>query len=118
MYRLRCLRLENIGHAAAGFKSLTLDLTGGASRVDGTVMSAVDVILWLRNGGGKSSLLSLFFSLFLPAKIDFIGHKQDKSLADYVPDAKVSHVIAEWENTSLPRGGPALITGGVYQWQD
>ena len=43
MYRLRCLRLENIGHAAAGFKSLTLDLTGGASRVDGTVMSAVDV---------------------------------------------------------------------------
>ena len=76
------------------------------------------MILWLRNGGGKSSLLSLFFSLFLPAKIDFIGHKQDKSLADYVPDAKVSHVIAEWENTSLPRGGPALITGGVYQWQD
>jgi hypothetical protein len=118
MYRLRCLRLENIGHSAAGFKSLILDLTGGASRVDGMAMSAVDVILWLRNGGGKSSLLSLFFSLFLPAKIDFIGHKQEKSLADYVPDAKASHVIAEWENTSLSRGGPALITGGVYQWQD
>ncbi|MDH6630373.1 hypothetical protein M2271_008233 [Streptomyces sp. LBL] len=118
MYRLRRLRLENIGHAAAGFKSLTLDLTGGVSRIDGTAMSAVDVILWLRNGGGKSSLLSLFFSLFLPAKIDFIGHKKDKSLADYVPGAKTSHVIAEWENTSLPRGGPALITGGVYQWKD
>ncbi|MFJ8077046.1 hypothetical protein ACIQ7Q_24675 [Streptomyces sp. NPDC096176] len=118
MHRLRCLRLENIGHAAAGFKSLVLDLTGGVSRIDGTVMPAVDVILWLRNGGGKSSLLSLFFSLFLPAKVDFIGHKRGKSLADYVPDQKVSHVIAEWEDTSLPRGGPALITGGVYQWED
>ncbi|MDP9612879.1 hypothetical protein [Streptomyces demainii] len=118
MHRLRRLRLENIGHAAAGFKSLVLDLTGGVSHIDGRVMPAVDVILWLRNGGGKSSLLSLFFSLFLPAKVDFIGHRKDKSLADYVPDQKVSHVIAEWEDTSLPRGGPALITGGVYQWED
>lgn len=118
MHRLRSLRLENIGHSAAGFKSLVLDLTGGVSRIDGTVMPAVDVILWLRNGGGKSSLLSLFFSLFLPAKVDFIGHRKGKSLADYVPDQKVSHVIAEWEDTSLLRGGPALITGGVYQWQD
>lgn len=118
MHRLRRLRLENIGHAAAGFKSLVLDLTGGVSHVDGRVMPAVDVILWLRNGGGKSSLLSLFFSLFLPAKVDFIGHKKNKSLADYIPDQKVSHVIAEWEDTSVPRGGPALITGGVYQWED
>ncbi|WP_413812689.1 hypothetical protein [Streptomyces sp. OE57] len=118
MHRLRRLRLENIGHAAAGFKSLVLDLTGGVSHIDGTAMPAVDAILWLRNGGGKSSLLSLFFSLFLPAKIDFIGRRKDKSLADYVPDQKVSHVIAEWEDTSLPRGGPALITGGVYQWED
>ncbi|MCX4808922.1 hypothetical protein OG594_46575 [Streptomyces sp. NBC_01214] len=118
MHRLRRLRLVNIGHAAAGFKSLVLDLTGGVAHVDGRVMPAVDVILWLRNGGGKSSLLSLIFSLFLPAKNDFIGHKRGKSLADYVPDQKVSHVIAEWEDTSLPRGGPALITGGTYQWQD
>ncbi|WP_145501136.1 hypothetical protein [Streptomyces sp. CFMR 7] len=118
MHRLRRLRLVNIGHTAAGFKSLVLDLTGGVSQVDGRVMPAVDVILWLRNGGGKSSLLSLIFSLFLPSKSDFIGHKKGKSLADYVPDQKVSHVIAEWEDTSLPRGGPALVTGGVYQWQD
>ncbi|MET9378814.1 hypothetical protein ABZX98_32555 [Streptomyces sp. NPDC002992] len=118
MHRLRRLRLVNVGHAAAGFKSLVLDLTGGVSHVDGRVMPAVDVILWLRNGGGKSSLLSLIFSLFLPAKNDFIGHKKGKSLADYVPDQKASHVIAEWEDTSLPRGGPALVTGGVYQWQD
>ena len=118
MLRLRRLRLENVGHSAAGFKSLILDLTGGDSRIDAVVTPAVDVILWLRNGGGKSSLLSLFFSLFLPAKVDFIGHGKDKSLADYVPDGQVSHVIAEWEDVSLPRGGPALVTGGVYQWQD
>ncbi|MFF0484867.1 hypothetical protein [Streptomyces sp. NPDC004435] len=118
MHRLRRLWLVNVGHEAAGFKSLLLDLTGGTSHVDGRAMPAVDVILWLRNGGGKSSLLSLIFSLFLPAKNDFIGHKKGKSLADYVPDQKVSHVVAEWEDTSLPRRGAALVTGGVYQWQD
>lgn len=118
MLHLRRLRLENVGHPAAGFKSLVLDLTGGTSSIDGVLAPAVDVILWLRNGGGKSTLLSLFFSLFLPAKTDFIGHSEGKSLADYVPDGRVSHVVAEWEDSSRPADGPALVTGGVYQWQD
>jgi hypothetical protein len=59
MLQFRRLRLEDIGHRAAGFKSLVLDLTGGTSSIDGLPMQPVDVILWLRNGGGKSSLLSL-----------------------------------------------------------
>ncbi|MEU6885623.1 hypothetical protein ABZ918_10495 [Streptomyces viridosporus] len=118
MYRLRRLRLENIGHRSAGFKSLILDLTGGPHVLDGRRLSPVDTILWLRNGGGKSSLLSLFFSLLLPAKRDFIGHGKTKSLADYVPDGQVSHVIAEWQDAERPATGAALVTGGVYQWRD
>ncbi|MFJ2627666.1 hypothetical protein ACIO6T_30770 [Streptomyces sp. NPDC087532] len=117
MYQMRRLRLENVGHRSAGFKSLELDLTGGTGSVDGWRAAAVDVILWLRNGGGKSSLLSLLFSLLLPAKIDFIGHGKSKSLADYVPDGQVSHVVVEWGNAKHPEAGPVLVTGGVYQWR-
>ncbi|MER5549899.1 hypothetical protein ABT072_47805, partial [Streptomyces sp. NPDC002589] len=118
MLQVRRLRLENIGHRAAGFKSLVLDLTGGPSSVDGRPMQPVDVILWLRNGGGKSSLLSLLFSLLLPAKKDFIGAAKAKSLAEYVPDDQVSHVIAEWGDSDRPASGAVLLTGGVYQWRD
>ncbi len=121
MYCVRRVRLENIGHRSARFGSLILDLTGGPSTVDGrplTSKSVVDTILWLRNGGGKSSLLALLFSLLLPAKVDFIGHADDKSLADYVPDGKVSHVLVEWEDSERPEAGATLVTGGVYQWQD
>ena len=118
MLQLRRLRLVNIGHRAAGFKSLVLDLTGGPSSVDGRPMRPVDVILWLRNGGGKSSLLSLLFSLLLPAKKDFIGAAKAKSLAEYIPDGLVSHVIAEWGDSDRPASGAVLLTGGVYQWRD
>ncbi|WP_331734999.1 hypothetical protein OG379_39855 (plasmid) [Streptomyces sp. NBC_01166] len=118
MLQFRRIRLENIGHRAAGFKSLVLDVTGGPSSVDGRPMQPVDVILWLRNGGGKSSLLALLFSLLLPAKKDFIGAAEAKSLAEYVPDGQVSHVIAEWGDSDRPASGAVLITGGVYQWRD
>ncbi|MEU9376480.1 hypothetical protein AB0D94_22270 [Streptomyces sp. NPDC048255] len=118
MLQLLRLRLENVGHRAAGFKSLVLDLTGGASSLNGRPMQPVDVILWLRNGGGKSSLLSLLFSLLLPAKKDFIGAAKAKSLAEYIPDGQVSHVIAEWADSERPASGAVLLTGGVYQWRD
>ncbi|MFH8790929.1 hypothetical protein [Streptomyces roseoverticillatus] len=118
MLQLRRFRLENIGHRAAGFKSLVLDLTGGPSSVNGLPMQPVDVILWLRNGGGKSSLLSLFFSLLLPAKKDFIGAIDAKSLAEYIPDGQVSHVVAEWGDSERHAVGAVLLTGGVYQWRD
>ncbi|WP_314223532.1 hypothetical protein [Streptomyces zaehneri] len=118
MLQVRRIRLVNIGHRAAGFKSLVLDLTGGPSSIDGRSLQPVDVILWLRNGGGKSSLLSLLFSLLLPAKKDFIGAAKAKSLAEYVPDGQVSHVIAEWGDSERPASGAVLLTGGVYQWRD
>ncbi|MGW6638236.1 hypothetical protein [Streptomyces cyaneofuscatus] len=118
MFQMMTVRLENTGHRDAGFKSLVMDLTGGTVSVDGRrVVTAQDVVLWLRNGGGKSSLLALVFSLLLPGKVDFIGRAEGKSLADYVPGGQVSHVVVEWGDSDHPEAGPVLVTGGVYQWQ-
>ncbi|WP_043224322.1 hypothetical protein [Streptomyces sp. NRRL F-5193] len=118
MYQMRNVRLENTGHRDAGFKSLVVDLMGGTVLVDGRrVATAQDAVLWLRNGGGKSTLLALIFSLLLPHKFDFIGRAEGKSLADYVPGNQVSHVIIEWGDSGHPEAGPVLVTGGVYQWQ-
>lgn len=103
MFQMMSVRLESTGHRSAGFKSLKLDLTAGTAWLDGHRATPQDVILWLRNGGGKSSLLALIFSLLLPGKIDFIGHGKSKSLADYVPDGQVSHVIVEWGTPSTRR---------------
>ncbi|WP_329025721.1 hypothetical protein [Streptomyces sp. NBC_00690] len=111
MLRLRRLRLENIGHKDARFNGTLLDIAEPGGR-------ASDAIVWLRNGGGKSSLLALFFSLLLPGKADFIGYAKKKGLIDYVLEGKPAHVIAEWEDDANPFGIPALITGAVYQWPD
>ncbi|MCZ0973088.1 hypothetical protein O1L55_20240 [Streptomyces albulus] len=111
MLRLRRIRLENIGHKDARFNGTLLDLTDPNGQIS-------DAIVWLRNGGGKSSLLALFFNLLLPGKPDFIGYTKKKGLIDYVLEGKPAHVIAEWEDDASPFGIPALITGAVYQWPD
>ncbi len=119
MYRLRRLRFERIGHSDARFRSLVLDLTSGEVAVaDESDNRSVDAIVWLRNGGGKSSLLALLYSLLLPAKVDFIGHSKKKSLADYVVGGAAAHVIAEWEDDTELWAGPVLIIGAVYQWKN
>lgn len=111
MLRLRRIRLENIGHKDARFNGTVLDITDPNGQIS-------DAIIWLRNGGGKSSLLALFFNLLLPGKPDFIGYTKKKGLIDYVLEGKPAHVIAEWEDDASPFGIPALITGAVYQWPD
>ena len=119
MYRLRRLRFERIGHSDARFRSLVLDLTSGEVAVaDESDNRSVDAIVWLRNGGGKSSLLALLYSLLLPAKVDFIGHSKKKSLANYVVGGAAAHVIAEWEDDTELWAGPVLIIGAVYQWKN
>ena len=118
MYRLRRLRFERIGHSDARFRSLVLDLTSGEVAVaDESDNRSVDAIVWLRNGGGKSSLLALLYSLLLPAKVDFIGHSR-KWLANYVVGGAAAHVIAEWEDDAELWAGPVLIIGAVYQWKN
>lgn len=114
-YHMSRLRLASIGDRAARFTDLTIDLTSAGLDGEG---EPTDSILWLRNGGGKSSLLSLFFALLLPLRKDFMGKAAKRHLEDYVATGDTSHTVAEWVTQSTdPRRVPQrLITGAVYEW--
>jgi hypothetical protein len=91
---------------------LTIDCTddGGAS----------DVVLWLKNGGGKTSMLSLVFALLFPDARYFLGRSQGKKVEDYVQTEDVAHTVIEWERPveGLPGLVEAerLVTGVVRWW--
>ena len=98
-------------------------------RIDDLTISAVDdrgrpadTVVWLRNGGGKTVLLGLFFAHLLPGARDFLrGKKENARFTDHVLDGDTSYVAASWvgaptqlsltEDDSLPR----LVTGRVVE---
>jgi len=106
MYRLTRVHLDSVGSKAARFANLTLDFTDDEH-------NPLDTIVWLRNGGGKTSLLALIFSLLLPNQRDFLGVRDDRSLGDYVLSGDTAHVLCEWDT---PNG--LLVTGAVYEWPE
>lgn len=107
MFKLRRMRFDSIGSNSARFVDLTLDFTDAEHET-------LDTIVWLRNGGGKTSLLALLFSLFLPNQRDFLGAGEDrKTLGDYVLSGDTAHVQCEWDTPSGP-----LITGALYEWPE
>jgi len=117
-YHLAAFRLYSVGERSARFTDVTLDLTvpnNGSSR-------PADTVVWLRNGGGKSSLLSLFYALLLPRAIDFMGRSVKRSLTDYVDSGDTAHAVAAWHPVTSETldGSPdrVLITGVVYEWSD
>jgi hypothetical protein len=120
-YHLASLRLRSIGERSARFTDLTLDLTSPAGPA-GLSNVPSDSIVWLRNGGGKSSLLSLFYALLLPHANDFMGRAVKRSLTDYVDSGDTSHTIAVWHPADRPTllGDPerVLITGAIYEWTE
>ncbi|MFB6889229.1 hypothetical protein ACFCX4_07940 [Kitasatospora sp. NPDC056327] len=117
-YHLAALRLHSIGERSARFTDVTLDFTAP----HGIVATPDDSIVWLRNGGGKSSLLSLFYALMLPRATDFMGRAVKRSLTDYVDSGDTSHTVAVWHpatsQTLDGRPDRVLVTGVVYEWVD
>ncbi|GII82859.1 hypothetical protein Ssi03_08490 [Sphaerisporangium siamense] len=117
-YHLAAFRLHSIGERSARFTDVTLDLTGP----DGDSSHPADSVIWLRNGGGKSSLLSLFYALLLPRAVDFMGRTVKRSLTDYVDSGDTAHTVAAWHPSTSDTldGSPdrVLITGVVYEWCD
>lgn len=96
MPRLLRMRFLSVGHAGARFDDLLLDLRDR----DG---DSTDSTLWLRNGGGKTSLLSLFFALLRPDKREFLGLKvtgktegHPNELKDFILAEDRSVVVCEW----------------------
>jgi len=118
MPRLRRIHFASIGHRDARLAPLTLDLTDAGGQ-------ATDSVIWLRNGGGKSSLLNLFFSIFRPSRGDFLGKAvdgQSRHLTDYVKAEDTAFVVTEWEIAAAQLGlgldEPATrLVGQVMEWR-
>jgi hypothetical protein len=86
------VRFESIGHPDARLGGLKLRFTGVEEE-------PCDALLFLRNGGGKSSILNLFFSVVRPGQREFLGkdkHNASRKLGDYVLAEDVASVSLEW----------------------
>jgi len=75
------------------------------------------------NGGGKSSMMNLFYSTFLPESREFLGSKIEsksdkRKLTDYVKANDLAVVLSEWQ---MPSGGNLFsgtrIVGQVLAWK-
>lgn len=115
MPKLRRMRLCGIGHDNARFDDVTLDFTDREDRPTNSV-------LWLRNGGGKTSLLSLFFAGVRPNKREFLGQRADEKirrLGDYVGPQDHGVVVCEWEldteRSLFSDSAPRYLSGVLYQ---
>jgi hypothetical protein len=71
-----------------------------------------DSVLWLRNGGGKSSILNLVFSVLRTSRREFLGTGAEarvRHLEDYVGQSDVATVALEWELDALPGAEPTRV---------
>ncbi len=119
MPKITRLRFVSIGHPNARMQDLTLNLC------DQSGMPS-DSTIWLRNGGGKSSILSLFFALPRPNRRDFLGSKADakqRRIEDYILTNDRSVVATEWSLDLQALGleeEPAelarFVTGVFYEY--
>lgn len=114
MHKLERLRFINIGAPDCRMADLTisaLDRNG----------EPVDTVIWLRNGGGKTAMLGLFFAHLLPDAREFLrGRKENAKFADHVLDGDTGYILASWAGeTQQPDlfGGapPRLVTGRVVE---
>jgi hypothetical protein len=123
MARLLRVHFASIGHPDARLSPLTLDLRANDETGTGT-----DSVLWLRNGGGKSTILNLFYSLFRPDRREFLGTSAEgraRHLEDYVKAEDLSFVVTEWDVEPVMQDGllampPARrrVVGQVLSWKD
>lgn len=118
MPKLTRLRIVSVGHPNARFDDLTLDFRDADGR-------PTDSTLWLRNGGGKSSILNLFFAGVRPHRREFLGASAEtkRELHEYVLPNDHSVVAYEWEldgqrgQLAFDDDADRLITGSFYEWR-
>ena len=118
MPQLLKLRFVSLGHPQARMDDLLLSFQGPDGR-------ATDSTLWLRNGGGKSSILNLFFAILRPHKGEFLGGKAEakqRSLNDYILPSDRAVAAAEWQldpaADSLGLESERFMTGVFYERRD
>lgn len=115
MARLLRLGFSAIGHRDARLDPVVLDLRGEGG-------GGVDSVVWLRNGGGKTSLINLFFSLFRPSRAEFLGSTAEgraRRLGDYVKGGDLAFVVSEWDVAPDREAAPRelRLIGQVMAWK-
>src|SRR5258706_7067403 len=105
MARLCRIHVVGVGKESARFNPLTIDLRNpqnGASQ---------DSVIWLRNGGGKTTLISIFYSLLVPNASHFLGKLNGKgaSLEDFLRPDQLAVIATEWDLSAM--GAPRRIVG-------
>ncbi|MET7423589.1 hypothetical protein [Dactylosporangium sp. NPDC005555] len=119
MYELNRIRLFGVGPRGARYTDVTLDLSGVGRIVPGTGDLFTEPtrrpspysLLLLENGGGKSVLLKLLFSVVLPGKRNAVGGSA-AVMEKFVIGDDAAHVVLEWMHV---RTGEQVITGKTLQ---
>ncbi len=127
MYELSRVLLQCVGPKAARYENVLLDFSGVGDPIadrPATLFSVRDeqpvrrpspaTVLFLENGGGKSVLIKLIFSVLLPGRRQVVGTRDPRTLSGFVLDNDVAHIALEWTHT---RSGRRLVTGKVAEWR-
>ncbi|MEU8658043.1 hypothetical protein [Actinoplanes philippinensis] len=108
LWRIHRIYLDRIGAPAARFRDVWLEF---ASRTG----NPLDTILWMRNGGGKSTLIALICASIRPARNDYLATAETgRHLEDCVLGSDTAHIAIEWQDPD----GRRMVTGAVYEWTD
>ncbi|MGW1018579.1 hypothetical protein [Streptomyces niveus] len=127
MYELSRVLLQSVGPKAARYENVLLDFSGVGDPVadrPATLFSVRDeqplrrpspaTVLFLENGGGKSVLIKLIFSVLLPGRRQIVGTRDPRTLSGFVLENDVAHIALEWTHV---RSGRRLVTGKVAEWR-
>jgi hypothetical protein len=123
LYELSKVRLHTVGPKGARYHDVTLNLRrAGAFTASGEFGVGRDLVhrpapatvLFLENGGGKTVLIKLIFSVMLPGRRQVVGTSSTRVLDKFVLAGDVAHVALEWQDAKT---GQLLVTGKASEWR-
>ncbi|MEU1853266.1 hypothetical protein ABZ499_29395 [Streptomyces sp. NPDC019990] len=130
MYELSRVRLYSIGPAGARYADTVLDLRGVGELVPEPAPTQAEFfeeepvgpprrpapagVLFLENGGGKSVLLKLIFSVMLPGHRNTLGGASSGVLRKFLLADDCGHVALEWQHVLT---GECVVVGKVSEWR-
>ncbi len=130
MYELSRVRLYSIGPAGARYADTVLDLRGVGATVPDPAPTQAEFfadepvgpprrpapagVLFLENGGGKSVLLKLIFSVMLPGHRNTLGGASSGVLRKFLLADDCGHVALEWQHVQT---GECVVVGKVSEWR-
>ncbi|MER6034150.1 hypothetical protein ABT133_09580 [Streptomyces sp. NPDC001835] len=130
MYELSRVRLYSIGPAGARYADTVLDLRGVGGPVPDPAPAQAEFfaeepsgpprrpapagVLFLENGGGKSVLLKLIFSVMLPGHRNTLGGASSGVLRKFLLADDCGHVALEWQHVQT---GECVVVGKVSEWR-